>query len=47
VDPQKQMLEKQLEQARRDNALLKHKMALKDVLTDLKITPGLDRAKKK
>ena len=47
VDPQKQMLERQLEQARRDNALLKHKMALKDVLTDLKITPGLDRAKKK
>ena len=47
VDNQKQVLEKQLEQARRDNELLKHKMALKDVLTDLKLERGMDRAKKK
>lgn len=47
VDTQRQALEKQLEQAHRDNALLKHKMELKDVLTDLKLVPGMDRAKKK
>ncbi len=47
VDSQKQALEKQLEQAHRDNALLKHKMELKDVLTDLKLEPGMARAKKK
>ena len=47
VDSQKQTLEKQLEQSQRDNALLKHKMELKDVLTDLKLAPGMDRAKKK
>jgi len=42
-----QTLEKQLQQLRRDNELLKHKMALKDVLTDLKLKPGMDRMKKK
>jgi len=47
VDSQQQALEKQLEQAHRDNALLKHKMELKDVLTDLKLEPGMDRRKKK
>ena len=47
VDSQQQRLEKQLEQAQRDNALLKHKMELKDVLTDLKLAPGMSRAKKK
>ena len=47
VDSQKQQLEKKLEQAQRDNALLKHKMELKDVLTDLKLDPGMERAKKK
>ncbi len=47
VDSQKEALEKQLEQAHRDNVLLKHKMELKDVLTDLKQVPGKDRAKKK
>ena len=47
VDSQQQALEKQLEPAHRDNALLKHKMELKDVLTDLKLAPGMDRAKKK
>jgi len=47
VDTQQQILEKQLEKAHRDIALLEHKMALKDVLTDLKLTPGMDRAKKK
>jgi transposase len=47
VDREKEGLEKQLAQAHRDNALLKHKMELKDVLTDLKLTPGMSRAKKK
>jgi transposase len=47
VDSQKQALEKQLEQLQRDNALLKHKIALKDVLTDLKLEPGTDWTKKK
>ena len=47
VDKQKQALEKQLAEALRDNELLKHKMALKDVLTDLKLEPGMDRAGKK
>ena len=47
VDIKKRALEKQLEQAHRDNALLKHKMELKDVLTDLKIKPGMDRTQKK
>jgi transposase len=47
VDTGKQALEKQLAEALRDNELLKHKMALKDVLTDLKLKPGMDRAKKK
>lgn len=47
VDSQKETLEKQLAQAQRDNALLKHKMELKDVLTDLKLEPGMDRVKKK
>ena len=47
VDTQKQTLEKQLAQALRDNELLKHKMALKDVLTELKLKPGMDRSKKK
>ena len=47
VDTRKQGLEKQLAQALRDNELLKHKMELKDVLTDLKLKPGMDRSKKK
>jgi hypothetical protein len=47
VDKEKEVLEKQLAQAHRDNALLKHKMELKDILTDLKLTPGMSRAKKK
>jgi hypothetical protein len=47
VDSQKVTLEKQLAQAHRDNALLKHKMELKDVLTDLKLELGMDRVKKK
>jgi transposase len=47
VDTRKKALEKQLEQAHRDNALLKHKMELKDVLTDLKLDPGMNRTKKK
>ena len=47
VDRQRQALEKQLAQANRETALMRHKMALKDVLTDLKLDPGLDRTKKK
>ena len=47
VDRQRQALEKQLAQAHRETALMRHKMALKDVLTDLKLDPGLDRTKKK
>ena len=47
VDREKEGLERQLAQAHRDNVLLKHKMELKDVLTDLKLTPGMSRAKKK
>ena len=47
VDSEKQSLEQQFAQARRENAILQHKMALKDVLIDLKLTPGTDRAGKK
>ena len=39
--------EKELAEALRDNELLKHKMALKDVLTDLKLEAGMDRVEKK
>lgn len=43
-----QLLEKQLSQAHREIELLNHKMALKDVLMELKLPkPGGDRAKKK
>lgn len=47
VESEKQALERQLEQARRECAILKHKMALKDVLTELKLTPGMSRVEKK
>jgi hypothetical protein len=47
VDVEKQSLEQQLIQVRRENAVLQHKMALKDVLSDLKLTPGINRAEKK
>lgn len=47
VDLEKQALEQKLEQAHRENAILQHKMALKDVLTDLKLPPGITRAEKK
>jgi transposase len=47
VDSEKQALERQLEQAHRECAILQHKMALKDVLTELKLTPGIPRAEKK
>jgi hypothetical protein len=47
VDSEKQSLEQQLAQVRRENAVLQHKMELKDVLMDLKLTPGTDRAGKK
>ena len=47
VDLEKESLEQQLVQVRRENAALQHKMELKDVLIDLKLTPGTDRAGKK
>ena len=47
VDVEKQSLEQQLSQVRRENAVLQHKMALKDVLSELKLTPGINRAGKK
>jgi transposase len=47
VDLEKQTLEQQLEKAQRDNAILQHKMALQKVLTDLKLTSGMNRAEKK
>ena len=47
VDLEKQALERQLEQSHRECAILQHKMALKDVLTEVKLTPGISRAEKK
>lgn len=47
VDRHRQALEKQLAQAHQEVTLMRHKMALKDVLTDLKLDPGPDRTKKK
>jgi transposase len=47
VDRHRQVLEKQLARAQRETALMRHKMALKDVLAELKLDPTLDRAKKK
>ena len=47
VDSEKQALQRQLEQAHRECAILQHKMALKDVLFELKLTPGMSRAEKK
>ena len=47
ADSEKQSLERQLEQAHRDNAILQHKMVLQEVLTDLRFKPGISRAEKK
>jgi transposase len=47
VDSEKQSLEQQLEQAHRECAILQHKMALQEVLTDLRFKPGISRAEKK
>ena len=47
MDSEKQSLQQQLEQAHRECAILQHKMALKDVLTELKLIPGISRAEKK
>jgi transposase len=47
VDSEKQSLERQLEQAHRECAILQHKMALQEVLTDLRFRPGISRAEKK
>jgi transposase len=47
-DDRCQSLEKQLSEAKREIELLNHKMALKDVLMDLKLPKtGKDRMKKK
>ncbi len=47
-DEKRQELERQLSEANTEIELLNHKMALKDVLMDLKLpTTGCDRAKKK
>jgi transposase len=47
-DDRCQLLEKQLSEAKQEIALLNHKMALKDILMDLKLPEtGSDRAKKK
>ncbi len=47
-DDHRQWLEKQLQDANRQIELLNHKMALKDVLMDLKLPQtGSDRTKKK
>lgn len=47
-DDHRQSLEKQLTEANREIELLNHKLALKDVMIDLKLpTPGCDRTKKK
>ncbi len=47
-DERCQSLEKQLAEAKREIELLNHKMALKDVLMDLKLPEtGCNRAKKK
>jgi transposase len=42
-----QQLQRQIEQLRRDNDLLTQKMALKDILTDLKLKAGRSRPGKK
>jgi transposase len=47
VDTRQQELETQIKQLRRDNELLNQKMALKDILTDLKFKAGRSRSKKK
>lgn len=48
LDDQRHGLEKQLREANRQIELLNHKIALKDVLMDLKLPrTGSDRAKKK
>ena len=47
VDSEKQALQRQLGQAHRECAILQHKMALKDVLAELKLAPGISRAEKK
>ena len=47
VDSERQALEQQLERAHRENAILQQKMALKDALVDMKLTPGMSRAEKK
>jgi len=47
VDSEKQSLQQQVENAHRECAILKHKMALQEVLTELKFKPGISRAEKK
>ena len=47
VDSHQQELERQIEQLRQDNDLLTQKMALKDILNDLKLKAGNRRSEKK
>jgi len=47
MDLEKESLERQLAEVRRENAVLQHKMELKDLLSELKLTPGTDRVEKK
>jgi transposase len=46
-DSHQQELQHQIEQLRRDNDLLTQKMALKDILNDLKLKTGKRRSEKK
>jgi transposase len=47
IDPGKKAMEEDLKQMHRENELLTHQMALKEVLNDLKIPGNVSRAKKK
>jgi transposase len=47
VDSEKENLERQLAEVRRENAVWQHKMELKDLLSESKLRPGTDRAEKK
>jgi len=47
LDAGQEELARQLAASQRQCALLEHKLALKDVLMDLKLETGSDRAKKK
>jgi len=46
MDALKQSREKQLALSQRDNAKLRRKMPIEDVLSDVTLSPGMDRAEK-